>query len=102
MAFASLTTLSLAVAAFALGPVTDLHIVNKWVNLDGFGRYGVLAEGQFPGPLITATKVHSMTLVVLQYDELTYAALQGDKFRINVIDELTNSTMLKSTSIVSA
>ncbi|KAJ3553552.1 hypothetical protein NM688_g3549 [Phlebia brevispora] len=66
-------------ASSSLGPVTDLHIVNKWTNLDGFGRYGVLAEGQFPGPLITSQK--------------------GQGFQINVIDELTNATMLKSTSI---
>ncbi|KAF7796438.1 hypothetical protein EIP86_007615 [Pleurotus ostreatoroseus] len=83
MTFASLTAfviLSLAAAAAAaLGPVTDMHIVNKWVSPDGFGRNGVLAEGQFPGPPILAQK--------------------GQKFRINVLDELTNSTMLKSTAI---
>lgn len=41
----------------AIGPVTDLHIVNANINLDGFPRDAVLAEGVFPGPLITGQKV---------------------------------------------
>ncbi|KAJ3716768.1 laccase [Lentinula guzmanii] len=66
-------------ALAAIGPVTDLHIVNSFIQPDGFNRSGVLAEGVFPGPLITGNK--------------------GDNFQINVIDELTNGTMLLSTSI---
>ncbi|KAJ3862206.1 laccase 1 [Lentinula novae-zelandiae] len=66
-------------ALAAIGPVTDLHIVNSFIQPDGFNRSGVLAEGIFPGPLITGNK--------------------GDNFQINVIDELTNGTMLLSTSI---
>ncbi|KIK56882.1 hypothetical protein GYMLUDRAFT_46777 [Collybiopsis luxurians FD-317 M1] len=67
-------------AAFAaIGPVTDLHIVNAFIQPDGFNRSGVLAEGVFPGPVITGQK--------------------GDNFQINVIDQLTNGTMLLSTSI---
>ncbi|KAF7795688.1 hypothetical protein EIP86_006853 [Pleurotus ostreatoroseus] len=64
----------------AIGPVTDLHIVNAAVTTDGFSRQAVLAEGVFPGPLIAGNK--------------------GDNFQINVIDELTNATMLKTTTIV--
>ncbi|KAJ3555953.1 hypothetical protein NM688_g2291 [Phlebia brevispora] len=64
----------------AIGPVTDLHIVNTAVSPDGFSRQAVLAEGVFPGPLIAGKK--------------------GDNFQINVIDELTNATMLKTTTIV--
>ncbi|KAJ4473035.1 laccase 1 [Lentinula aciculospora] len=66
-------------ALAAIGPVTDLHIVNAFIQPDGFNRSGVLAEGVFPGPLITGNK--------------------GDNFQINVLDELTNGTMLLSTSI---
>ncbi|KAF5374041.1 hypothetical protein D9757_010059 [Collybiopsis confluens] len=66
-------------ALAAIGPVTDLHIQNSFIQPDGFNRSGVLAEGMFPGPLITGTK--------------------GDNFKINVINELTNNTMLLSTSI---
>ncbi|KAJ3763226.1 laccase 1 [Lentinula raphanica] len=66
-------------ALAAIGPTTDLHIVNSFIQPDGFNRSGVLAEGVFPGPLITGNK--------------------GDNFQINVIDQLTNGTMLLSTSI---
>ena len=41
----------------AIGPVTDLHIVNAAVTTDGFSRQAVLAEGVFPGPLIAGNKV---------------------------------------------
>ncbi|KAJ4465397.1 laccase 1 [Lentinula edodes] len=79
--FASFLLLGPIGGAFAaIGPVTDLHIVNSFIQPDGFNRSGVLAEGVFPGPLITGNK--------------------GDNFQINVIDELTNGTMLLSTSIV--
>lgn len=64
----------------AIGPVTDLTIMNADIAPDGFIRSGVVVEGVSPGPLITGQK--------------------GDRFRINVINELTNHTMLKSTSIV--
>jgi len=63
----------------AIGPVTDLHIVNAVIAPDGFSRSAVLAEGVYPGPLITGKK--------------------GDNFQINVIDGLTDDTMLRSTSI---
>ncbi|KAF9073365.1 laccase lcc6 [Rhodocollybia butyracea] len=63
----------------AIGPVTDLHIVNAFLQPDGYNRSYVVAEGTFPGPLITGNK--------------------GDNFQINVINELTNDTMLLSTSI---
>ncbi|KIK54008.1 hypothetical protein GYMLUDRAFT_49075 [Collybiopsis luxurians FD-317 M1] len=69
----------IGVALAAIGPVTDLHILNSFIQPDGFNRSGVLAEGVFPGPLIKGNK--------------------GDNFQINVINELTNGTMLKTTSI---
>ncbi|KAI0692982.1 phenoloxidase [Cerioporus squamosus] len=63
----------------AIGPVTDLTISNGNISPDGYERAAVLAGGSFPGPLITGQK--------------------GDHFQINVVDQLTNHTMLKSTSI---
>ncbi|KAF9461173.1 laccase [Collybia nuda] len=68
----------------AIGPAADLHIVNKDISPDGFTRSGVLAGGAantaaFPGPLIKGSK--------------------GDSFQLNVINGLTDSSMLRSTSI---
>ncbi|KAH9946367.1 phenoloxidase [Epithele typhae] len=66
-------------ASAAIGPKADLHITNGDIAPDGYTRAAVLAGGTFPGALITGQK--------------------GDRFQINVINELTNHTMLKSTSI---
>ncbi|KAI0297792.1 laccase [Multifurca ochricompacta] len=63
----------------ALGPVTDLRIVNKKISPDGFPRSAVLAGGVFPGPLIKANK--------------------GDNFSINVFNRLTDRFMDLATSI---
>ncbi|KAF8652588.1 hypothetical protein AX16_004309 [Volvariella volvacea WC 439] len=68
-----------ATTAFAIGPVTELQIVNDEIAPDGFSRGSVLANGAYPGPLITGSK--------------------GDRFLINVINELTDTTMLRATSI---
>ncbi|KAG6889801.1 hypothetical protein C0992_004066 [Termitomyces sp. T32_za158] len=67
------------VLAIVVGPVADLPIVNAVIAPDGFNRRGVLAQGTFPGPIITGNK--------------------GDTFQLNVVNELTDVTMLKSTSI---
>ncbi|KAI0363756.1 A fully functional laccase from the Ligninolytic fungus Pycnoporus Cinnabarinus [Pilatotrama ljubarskyi] len=72
---ASLAALALA----AVGPVADLTISNAEISPDGFPRQAVVVNGQSPGPLITGQI--------------------GDRFQLNVIDNLTNHTMLKSTSI---
>ncbi|KZP11724.1 multicopper oxidase [Athelia psychrophila] len=63
----------------AIGPVTDLVIANADIAPDGFTRSTVLAGGTFPGALITGNK--------------------GDNFQINVQDELTDDTMLLSTTV---
>ncbi|CAL1710149.1 unnamed protein product [Somion occarium] len=63
----------------AIGPVADLHIVNKDIAPDGVLRPTVLAGGTFPGTLITGQK--------------------GDNFKLNVIDDLTDERMLTPTSI---
>uniref|UniRef100_A0A8H7XSD5 Laccase n=1 Tax=Psilocybe cubensis TaxID=181762 RepID=A0A8H7XSD5_PSICU len=76
--------LSISGALAALGPSTNLVIGNKVISPDGFSRSAVLAGAssnklQFPGPAITAQK--------------------GDPFNINVVDQLTDTTMLTGTSI---
>nr|BAD98305.1 laccase1 [Trametes versicolor] len=68
-----------AVAHAGIGPVADLTITNAAVSPDGFSRQAVVVNGGTPGPLITGN--------------------MGDRFQLNVIDNLTNHTMLKSTSI---
>lgn len=60
--FSSLCALTAVIHSFgrvsaAIGPVTDLTISNADVSPDGFTRAAVLANGVFPGPLITGNKV---------------------------------------------
>jgi len=62
-----------------LGPETNITVGNKVIAPDGFERSATLVDGTFPGPLITAQK--------------------GDAFAIEVINQLTDDTMFKSTSI---
>ena len=58
--FLSLTILAVSlgsqVSASQVGPVADLRIFNAEISPDGFPRQAVLAEGIFPGPVITAKK----------------------------------------------
>ncbi|KAK7044111.1 hypothetical protein VNI00_007828 [Paramarasmius palmivorus] len=63
----------------------NLHIANRNIAPDGWSRAAVLAGKTkesvgFPGPLIKAKK--------------------GDRLKINVIDHLTDKTMVRATSIV--
>ncbi|KAI5836564.1 multicopper oxidase [Schizophyllum commune H4-8] len=74
-----ITTFAYVPIALALGPVGNLPIVNKEIAPDGFSRPTVLANGIFPGELITGTK--------------------GDTFQINVQDQLNDTRMLRSTTI---
>ncbi|KAJ7065699.1 laccase [Mycena amicta] len=71
--------LSVSATHAAIGPIAQLEIVNKVIAPDGFVRSTVLAGGTFPGPLIRGNK--------------------GSTFELNVVDDLTDNTMLKSTSI---
>ncbi|KAJ7642016.1 laccase [Roridomyces roridus] len=68
-----------ALAVTVLGPVTDLVISNTVLSPDGFERSSIVAGGTFPGPIIAANR--------------------GDKFSVNLHDQLTDNTMLRSTSI---
>ncbi|KAK0205756.1 laccase [Desarmillaria ectypa] len=74
-----LSALLLSGTYAAIGPVANMPIVNANIAPDGFTRAAVLAGGTFPGPLVKGNK--------------------GDRFRLNVIDRLTDNTMLRSTSI---
>ncbi|KAK7045836.1 laccase, multicopper oxidase, benzenediol:oxygen oxidorectuctase [Paramarasmius palmivorus] len=69
-------------ALAAIGPVADLVITNEDVSPDGFTRGAVLAGGNTIGPLIVGNKA------------------SGDNIQINLINNLNDSTMLQSTSIV--
>nr|UOI87915.1 laccase [Porogramme subargentea] len=74
------TILSLVATAYAaIGPVADLTISNAAISPDGFERDAIVVNDVFPGPLITGNK--------------------GDRFQLDVIDQMTNHTMLKTTSI---
>ncbi|KAG2351789.1 multicopper oxidase, partial [Suillus spraguei] len=63
----------------ALGPQTSITISNKDIAPDGFQRSATLVNGVYPGPLIAAQK--------------------GDDFAIEVVNELTDESMFKSTSV---
>ncbi|KAJ7432445.1 laccase [Mycena galericulata] len=81
MPFSSLFIASCLISTVlaSIGPTAELTLTNGNVAPDGFTRQAVLVNGQVPGPLITANK--------------------GDEFSLNVVDQLTNETMLLSTSI---
>ena len=53
----------------------------------------------FPGPPITGYKASGIFILIRS--SWTEHIHQGDNFAINVIDELTDTTMFRSTSIVS-
>ncbi|KAF7360060.1 Laccase 2 [Mycena venus] len=74
-----IATWSISIALASVGPTADLTITNGNVAPDGFTRQAVLVNGGTPGPLVVANK--------------------GDDFSLNVIDNLSNETMLLSTSI---
>ncbi|THU99584.1 laccase lcc5 [Dendrothele bispora CBS 962.96] len=84
MAFPSVKFLLLAFAISsrlvkAIGPVADLVLSNALVSPDGFNRTACLAGGTVIGTLVSGNK--------------------GDRFEINVINQLDDDTMLKTTSI---
>ena len=99
--FSALIALSLSyVPVFAaIGPIADMTISNGDVTPDGFTRAAVLVNGQVPGPLVTGNKVW-LTSISLSNIRLPYGGAQGDNFQLNVIDSLTNETMLTATTVV--
>ncbi|KAL0947899.1 hypothetical protein HGRIS_010534 [Hohenbuehelia grisea] len=71
--------LALSPGVFAVTRQFELNIVNAPVAPDGFQRMGVLANGTFPGPVITA--------------------MRDDSVEINTHNLLANPGMRRSTSI---
>ncbi|KAJ8508845.1 hypothetical protein ONZ45_g8915 [Pleurotus djamor] len=63
----------------AIGPTGTLNIVNKVIAPDGFNRSTVLAGGTFPGAMIHGKK--------------------GDHFQLNVVNQLSDASMARDTSI---
>lgn len=51
----------------AIGPITDLPIVNANIQPDGFTRPAVLAGGTFPGPIIKGNKVALGILLLARF-----------------------------------
>ncbi|KAJ7624791.1 laccase subfamily 2 [Roridomyces roridus] len=78
---ASLVLLALLKARSATAAVKEytLDIVNAPLAPDGFNRVGILANGTFPGPLLTANK--------------------GDTVKVTFNNKLTDESMRVSTSI---
>ncbi|KAI0246644.1 laccase 2 precursor [Lactifluus subvellereus] len=76
--FLLLTTITKGSFAFIVSR-GDLPIVNKDIAPDGYSRSATLAGGTFPGPLITGNKASNI--------------------KINVINELTDTSMNLETSI---
>ncbi|KAJ6571032.1 laccase [Mycena vulgaris] len=75
--FLALSLISPALAS--VGPTADLTLVNALVSPDGFERSAVLMNGIVPGPVIVGNK--------------------GDQLNLNVVNSLTDPTMLLSSSI---
>jgi len=76
----SLSLLSLLIGQAIAGLVQqNLLLTDKTLSPDGFPRKVLTTNGQFPAPLITATK--------------------GDTFHLNVVNQLTDSSIRQSTSI---
>ncbi|KAL0567291.1 hypothetical protein V5O48_014702 [Marasmius crinis-equi] len=83
----------------SIGPLGELRVSNGVVAPDGFSRDAVLVNGITPGPVITATKVGSCLSTISNVQLITVDCCKGETLSINVIDELTNSSTYKSTSI---
>ncbi|KAF6760802.1 laccase [Ephemerocybe angulata] len=66
-------------ASAAIGPTGTLTISNAEVSPDGVTRKAVVAGGLHPGPLIKGNK--------------------GDRFRINIVNQLTEWDMYRGTSV---
>lgn len=57
-----------------------------------------MSTAAFPGPLIKGSKVRSPRFLARNFTNRLI--IQGDTFQLNVINELTDTSMLTSTSIV--
>ncbi|TFY63588.1 hypothetical protein EVG20_g6257 [Dentipellis fragilis] len=82
---AVLTVTGATITLASVGPATDLRIVNSQISPDGFLREQVIILH------------HNITL--LTHSLAVPSSPKGDTFLINVINELTDPTMLTSTSV---
>lgn len=55
------------VLSVTIGPIGDLHIVNAFLQPDGFNRSFVTAGGTIPGPLIVGSKVTTTSFAANNY-----------------------------------
>lgn len=96
-----LTFAPVANAHTAIGPVADLVLTNENIAPDGHPRIAAVAGGMMPGPLIRGNKVcHGFRS--LRYVDSSTTGVQGDRFQINVHDQLTDDDLFTPTSIVSS
>ncbi|KAJ3563162.1 hypothetical protein NP233_g9118 [Leucocoprinus birnbaumii] len=65
--------------ATVLGPVSTLTISNKIIAPDGFSRSATVVNGAFPAPVIAVNK--------------------GDQLKVNVVNQLTDPTQERGTSV---
>ncbi|OAX43410.1 laccase T2 copper depleted [Rhizopogon vinicolor AM-OR11-026] len=77
--FRSLSTWGLALASSCAALNTALVITNAIVAPDGYPLNSIVVNGQYPGPVLTAQK--------------------GERFQINVMNQLEDASMNKTTSI---
>ncbi|PBL04373.1 laccase [Armillaria gallica] len=82
-AFSALLGFALVIMIFPahakIGPTGDLVIANSEIAPDGYSRIAALANGVLDGALISGNK--------------------GDIFQLNVVNNLSNNSILQSTSI---
>ncbi|KAH8089931.1 laccase 2 [Cristinia sonorae] len=71
--------LGMTVLGTSVGPITELHISDSHISLDGYRRPAVVASGTFPGPILKGNK--------------------GDQFVVTVVNHLTDPEMLTDTTI---
>lgn len=72
------------------------HVDSRRTVLAGASR----SSATFPGPLISGRKVGAKALLQISYGLNIIYIIQGDTFSLNVINQLTDTSMLTSTSIV--
>lgn len=122
----AIVALSVAVGAYAaIGPTTNLYIANAIIQPDGFNR-SYVHTSNFQAELLADTNfsnlqcrvgwcyscgrpisrpfnhwVHGSLAVLSRLCTVAHKIFcQGDTFNLNVIDQLNDTTMLTSTSIV--
>ena len=103
----------------SIGPNTNLYIANKNIQPDGFSRsyvfqtflcrlythfisalYWLALPNEVSPSLALLLPDTRCFIILFEYEYYVTQRIKGDSFRLNVIDKLTDTTMLTSTSIV--